>query len=235
MSKLLVFGATGRTGRHVVRLAHAASLRPIAAVRDLRAGATLVGNPRFIGVDMLKPESVEAAFSDALPDVAICAAGGRGNIDVDGDGVIAVIDACRRANVKRLIIVTSLGCGDSGQYASPALVKAIGPVLAAKTRAEQHVAATDLDWTIVRPGGLLDQPASGMGVLYDDPRVHGRVTCEDLAVLLIHLIDQSASYRRVLSAVDSATVSGPDAPRLFVVTDEHFRLSNMSRVKEGVA
>lgn len=235
MRKLLVFGATGRTGRHVVRFAPAAALEPIAAVRDLHAGATIPGGLRIIGADMLKPPSVGAALSEALPDAVICVAGGRGNIDVDSDGFIAVINACRQAGMKRLIIVTSLGCGDSQPFASPALLKAIGPVLAAKTRAEEHVAASDLDWTIVRPGGLLDQPANGMGALYDDPRVHGRITCEDLALLLVKLVDQPASYRQTLTAVDSITVSGPARPRLFAAADKDFRVSSMSSRKEGVA
>ncbi|MCC6889283.1 MAG: SDR family oxidoreductase [Hyphomicrobiales bacterium] len=220
MKSVLIFGATGRTGRHLCRLAGAAGYRPIAAGRDPRLMASLPGSPLCVAADLLLPDTVESALRSTSPDAVISVVGGRGTIAVDGEGVMTMIESCRRADVRRVLIATSLGCGDSRDHASPALLNAIGSVLDAKTRAERHLTATGLDWTIVRPGGLLDQEPNGKGALYDDPRVHGRITCGDLAALMTGLIDQRSSIRRVLSAVDTLTVSGPEDRRLFVIGDD---------------
>lgn len=215
MKKLFIAGATGRTGRHLCQLAALSGFQTIAASRDPRSATDLPGSPLCVAADLLQPEQVDAALRETSPDAVICTVGGRGNSDADSDGVMTLVDACRRNNVRRVVLVTSLGCGDSRNYASAKLLEAIGHVLDAKTRGERHLATSGLDWTIVRPGGLLDQPANGKGTLFDDPRVHGRITCGDLASLLIGLVGQASAIGSTLSAVDTLTLSGPDDPRIF--------------------
>lgn len=218
MADLLVFGASGRTGRHLCELAGPAGWQPVAAVRDPIAFARLGNGVRCVKADLLDPASVTEAMRSTAPQAVICVVGGRSDIRVDSDGVMAVTTACHERGIKRLIVVTSLGCGDSEHYASPALLRAIGPVLAAKTHAERHLTISGLDWTIVRPGGLLEQDASGTGALYADPRVHGRISCRDLATLLLALVNEPASIGKILSAVDTASVTGPASPHRFTFT-----------------
>jgi len=222
MSSVFVFGASGRTGRHVVALARAAGLDALPVVRDHAAAVRLEIDPgcaeRALVADLRDPGSVERALRarGALRAV-ISVVGGRGDTFADGDGSIGLIDACVAAGVERFVLATSLGCGDSAEHASAALLRAIGAVLREKTRAEAHLAASTLAWTIVRPGGLSDTAATGGGALFDDPRVHGRIGCRDLAALLVALVRVPASVGRRLSAVDLATLSAPAEPRRFVV------------------
>jgi uncharacterized protein YbjT (DUF2867 family) len=114
--------------------------------------------------------------------------------------------------VRRIVPVSSLGCGDSRRYASDKLLAAIGAVLDAKTRAEDQLHSLDLDWTIVRAGGLTDGEATGGGALYEDPRVHGRISRADLAGLILTCLAAEDTVHKVLSAVDRATLSGPPDP-----------------------
>ncbi|NJL50329.1 MAG: NAD(P)H-binding protein [Blastochloris sp.] len=153
----------------------------------------------------------------AIPDAAISTIGSGGDLRADDEGVRNIADACLAEGVRRLIVVTSLGCGGSRAYASARLLEAIGEVLAAKTRAEAHIVTLALDWTIVRPGGLIDGEANGRGALFEDERVHGRITCRDLAALLLALARDGGSAGRILSAVDELSLSGPEAPLRYSV------------------
>jgi uncharacterized protein YbjT (DUF2867 family) len=209
--RLLVFGAGGRTGRHLCDLAAKAGFGVAAGVRRANAVA-LPDGVREIVADALDPLSLHAALAAARPDVAVSTVGSGGDLRVDDEGVRNIADACLAEGVRRLIVVTSLGCGGSRAHASERLLAAIGEVLAAKTRAEAHIVTLPLDWTIVRPGGLIDGEANGAGALFEDERVHGRITCRDLAALLVALARDGASVGRVLSAVDEPSLSGPDDP-----------------------
>lgn len=208
--QLLVFGATGRTGSRLVDLAHGAGWSVTAAVRDPTRTHLVAAGSAIAVADALSRPQVEAALDEARPDVVVSALGGRGDTMVDDLGVGNLADACATAGIRRLIVVTSLGCGGSRAHASPRLLEAIGEVLAAKTRGEDALVASDLDWTIVRPGGLGDETATGRAVLVEDETVHGRIACADLARLLLDLVDDPSSIRRILSAVDPSL---PIVPR----------------------
>jgi uncharacterized protein YbjT (DUF2867 family) len=211
--RVLVFGATGRTGQHFTALARRAGLAVHAAGRDPARLAALAGNGGSSAVDVLDPSAVEAAIRAASPDAIVSVIGGRqGEVWADEAGNIAIADAARRAGTRRLIQVSSLGCGDSRAHASERLLAAIGTVLEAKTRAEDHLRALDLDWTIIRPGGLTETAATGTGALYEDARVHGRIACADLAGLILSCLRAPHTVRKVLSAVDRASLSGPPDP-----------------------
>ena len=207
--RLLVFGAGGRTGRHLCDLAAASGFRVVAGVRRAN-GAALADGGREIVADALDPLSLHAALAAVKPDVVISTIGSGGDIRVDDEGVRNIADACLAEGVRRLIVVTSLGCGGSRAHASARLLEAIGEVLAAKTRAEAHIVTLPLAWTIVRPGGLVDGEANGLGALFEDERVHGRIACRDLAALLLALARDGGSVGKVLAAVDEASLSGPD-------------------------
>lgn len=213
--RLLVFGAAGRTGCLLADRALAAGWQVTAAVRTSGSGSRLPSGATLVTVDVLDRAATLRAVAAATPHVVISCIGGRGDSRPDDEGVRHIADGCVAAAVKRLLVVTSLGCGASRAHASPRLLEAIGDVLAAKTRAEEHVVALPLAWTVVRPGGLLDGVATGGGTLFEDERIHGSITCADLAALILALADDAESHRRILSAVDIATLSGPPDARRY--------------------
>lgn len=212
--RVLIFGATGRTGRQLVPQAVRQGIGVHAAGRDGARLAELGNAVEASSVEVADPDAVEALIRSVSPDAIVSLVGGSlGSDFIDEVGNIAISTAARRAGVRRVVQVSSLGCGDSRRYASEKLVAAIGEVLQAKTRAEDHLRGLDLDWTIIRPGGLTDGEATGGGALYDDPRVHGRIARADLAALILTVLARPDTAHKVLSAVDRATVSGPPDPR----------------------
>lgn len=212
--RVLLFGATGRTGRHLARLAARDGIAVHAAGRDPARLATVDGADGRSTVDVMDAAAVDALVRRVSPDAIVSVVGGsQAGRFVDEIGNIAIAQAARAGAVGRVVQVSSLGCGDSRPHASERLVAAIGPVLDAKTRAEDHLRSLDLAWTLLRPGGLVDGEATGGGALYDDPRVHGRIACADLAALVLACLSAPGTARKVLSAVDRATLAGPPDPR----------------------
>jgi uncharacterized protein YbjT (DUF2867 family) len=214
--RVLVFGATGRTGQCLIALAERAGVRVHAAGRDPARLAVLPKGTETSLVDVSDASKVRAVAQAAAPAAIISLIGGQHAL-VDESGNILIANAALHAGIRRVIQVSSLGCGDSRAYASERLLAAIGTVLEAKTRAEDHLRGLDLDWTIIRPGGLTDGEATGNGAFYDDPRVHGRISRADLAALILACLTAEHTIGKVLAAVDRTTLSGPSDPREFAV------------------
>lgn len=210
--RILIFGATGRTGRHLVARAAARGWTVHAAGRDPERLLDLVGAANASVVDLDDAAAVVEAVRRTAPEVIVSSVGGAepDGWRVDEAGNDAISNAAARCCVRRLVQISSLGCGDSRPFASDRIIAAIGPVLEAKTRAEDRLRALDLDWTIVRPGGLTDGDPTGSGALYADPRVHGRITRADLAELVLRIVASPTTDRLILSAVDRTTL--PDEP-----------------------
>ncbi|EME71047.1 hypothetical protein H261_04777, partial [Paramagnetospirillum caucaseum] len=129
---------------------------------------------------------------------------------VDHLGNVNVADTAKAFGASRMVLVTSLGCGDSRAYASERLLDAIGEVLLAKTQAEDHLRASGVPHVIVRPGGLVGDPPTGQGALYGDARVHGRITRPDLAAVLLPCLTDRLVLGRTLSAIDRTRLAAPD-------------------------
>src|ERR1700733_5761895 len=77
---------------------------------------------------------------------------------VDRGASVLMADAAERAGVRRFIQISSMGAGQPPQ---PGADEVWAAYITAKTAAEDDLRSRDLDWTILRPGGLTDAPATG--------------------------------------------------------------------------
>ena len=90
--------------------------------------------------------------------------------------------------------------------------------LRAKAEADQAVIASDREWTVVRPGGLTDDPGTGRVRLDSEP-FRGRVTRDDVAAVLAGLLPDPRASRRVLylgggdTPIEQAVEEAVDAAR----------------------
>jgi uncharacterized protein YbjT (DUF2867 family) len=98
---------------------------------------------------------------------------------VDLEGAVKLIDAARQTSVKRYVIVSSIGADDPAAGGEQ-----MRPYLEAKAEADRAVADSGLDWTIVRPGRLTDDPGSGRVTVTTDTSARGEVSREDVARVL---------------------------------------------------
>jgi uncharacterized protein YbjT (DUF2867 family) len=114
---------------------------------------------------------------------------------VDRDASVLMADAAGRAGVRRFVQVSSMGAGQPPQPGSGEVWAAY---IAAKTAAEADLRARDLDWTILRPGGLTDIPATGQIRLAPPPVPAGSVPRADVAAVIAALLDNPGTRHQTL-------------------------------------
>lgn len=166
--KLVVFGATGGTGRRVVERALEAGHEVVAVARRPEAIATAHERLRVVRGDVLERASVEEVVRGA--DAVISAIGPANNRHpgtLISDGTANLVHACEASGVKRLVLESGLMVG-TGAGLSPlgkvalAIFRRLNRALTDDKRlAEARLTASGLDYVIVRPPVLDDSPPAG--------------------------------------------------------------------------
>ncbi len=163
--KLVIFGATGGTGQEVVRQAVEGGHTVTAFVRDPSRLNDENGQVKVIAGDINDPEAVAEAVSGQ--DAVVCALGSRElkATSVRTDGTINIIQAMQNKNLKRLVVVSAMGIGESWDTLPLASKLFFATVLRSARidheSQESAVRESGLDWTIIRPSGLTDGPRTG--------------------------------------------------------------------------
>jgi uncharacterized protein YbjT (DUF2867 family) len=201
---VLVFGATGKLGTEIVQDLREHGDQVTAFVRSSSDRSQLepLGVNFAVG-DVMDPATVQAAFAAGSFDAAIAAIAGLAVPGLDGEGNINVADAAAAAGVQRIILISTVGAGDSRDAAPLISRLALSKVLPQKTAAEEHFRASGLDYTIIRPGGLPPGVVpTGRGILSDDPATMGFIKRPDLARLVVGVLYDDRTIGKTLAAVD---------------------------------
>lgn len=120
---------------------------------------------------------------------------------VDRAAAVLVADAAIAAGVRRHLQISSI---NADAAPPPGEGDVFGAYLRAKKAAEDDLRARKLDWTILRPGRLTDDPPTGTVRL--GPKVEsGAVTRADVAAVVVALLDEPASVGQVLELVGGDT------------------------------
>jgi uncharacterized protein YbjT (DUF2867 family) len=209
---VLVAGATGGTGRHVVTELLAAGYRVRALVRD-PALASCVFSPAvdLAAADVTSPSTLaDSLFRDICAVVSTI--GGRapfgrsGFRAIDWLGNKSLINAARRANIARFVMVTA---GSAGRKTFPhSLPFAPYPW---KGRAEEHLKQSGLGYTIIAPGGLTDLPGNHVGVRLAprDEYSVGRISRADVAAVIVACMDAANTLGQTITMInDPAMAAG---------------------------
>jgi putative NADH-flavin reductase len=160
--KLAVFGATGKTGLEIVKQALDQGHIVTAFVRDAARLTIEDEHLTFVTGDVFDPVSVAQAIQEQ--DAVICSLGSNelGRTTVRSEGTANIIKAMKENHVNRLVVITAMGVGES--WSTLSLVnKLFFATLLRNTRQDHEkqevlVKESDLDWTIIRPSGLTDDP-----------------------------------------------------------------------------
>ena len=169
--KLLIFGASGRTGMELVKQGLAQGHEVTAFVRDPKK---IVLNHPMLHVAQGDVEDFRSIEQAMQGQEAVLSALGSPTLkpnSIISDGIKSIIEAMNRCGVRRLICESSLGVGDSNHLIGGSfgglvfrflfMGYILKHVFADKEIEEKHIQESGLDWTIVRPGGLTDEPATG--------------------------------------------------------------------------
>ena len=162
--KLIIFGATGGTGRQCVDQALGQGHEVTAFVRRPEALAMQHPDLTIVQGDITDAGAVGRAITGH--DAVISALGTRGGPAVLPEGTRHILDAMQAAGVRRSLWVSSFGAGDSlqqmGWLSQTLIVKGLlRKAIEEKNAQEQIIMASGGDWIIARPGGLTDGPLTG--------------------------------------------------------------------------
>ncbi len=206
--RIVIAGGHGQIALRLERLlagrgdSVAGLIRNPAQASDLRDTGT---EPVLCDLEATDTATVAGLLAGA--DAVVFAAGagpgsGAARKDtVDRAAAVLLADAAERAGVRRYLMVSSIGAGTGPR---PGVDPVFAAYLHAKTAAEEDLRRRDLDWTILRPGGLTNEP--GTGRVHLAARVErGRVSRDDVAAVLVALLDTPASARLVLEMVAGDT------------------------------
>ena len=160
--RILVIGGTRGTGREVVKQALERGHQVVALARKPSNVKIQDARLRVAEGDVMKPESLDAAMANV--DAVVCALGHKrwlGPSNTLSEGTRNIIRAMERHGVKRLVVVTSLGVGDSFGRLGLVFTLFTMPVILPfyffdKGRQERVVRESALEWVIVRPGQLIN-------------------------------------------------------------------------------
>ena len=194
--KIVVFGSTGGTGKEVVIQALEAGHEVTAFVRD--ASCLMIQNENLSVVtgDVFDADAVARAVQGQ--DAIVCALGSGSDLKkttIRTTGTENIIKGMQTHNVKRIMVVSAMGVGESWDDLS-LMNKFFFAVLLKSSRTDHEkqeaaVKQSGLDWTIVRPSGLIDKPRSGT---YDVgeriPAKTSQISRADVADLILKELEQ---------------------------------------------
>jgi uncharacterized protein YbjT (DUF2867 family) len=167
-------------------------------VSDVRAAG---GEAVVVDLENATTEHVAEAIAGV--DAVVFAAGAgpgsgaRRKDTVDRAASVLLADAAQAAGIRRYVQVSAMGLDRADD---PATDQVFAAYLRAKDAADQDLVARDLDWTILRPGRLTDDPGVGTATLAE--RVSpGAVTRDDVATVIVGLLDRPTTAGKTLELV----------------------------------
>jgi uncharacterized protein YbjT (DUF2867 family) len=199
---VVIAGAHGKIGLRLAALLAGRGDVVTGVVRnpDHRADLERAGASAAV-VDLESASAEELGAHLMGADAVVFAAGagpgsGAARKDtVDRAAAELLATAAQVAGVRRYLLVSSPGVDAPPE---PGTDEVWAAYLRAKKAAEEALRATDLDWTILRPGRLTDDPGTGRVLLAPPPVERSDVTRDDTAAVLAALLDAPRTARRVL-------------------------------------
>lgn len=224
-SNIAVFGGNGLTGSEVVYQALDRGIKVTAFCRDpsklsvpAGSGGAAAGTPlandnlKTVQGSVTELDDVRKVFADGDVDGVVVALGGK-TADVGKtmltDGTTNIITAMKEAGISRVAVVTSIGAGDSEKQApfffKVLMYTAMKSIFADKNNQEDLFfkgPGKDLDFTVVRPGGLtVDPPTGTINVIKGEA---GSISRADVADFLIGAIaDEDFPYLKQAPCISS--------------------------------
>ena len=201
--RVLVAGANGQVGQHIVRFLAEGGHEVRAVIRNedqVPRLRELGGEPIVADLEGEVGHTVEGC--DA---VIFSAGGGPGSgaekkETVDRQGAVKLIEAAKEHGARRYIMVSAMGAADPESGS-----EAMQPYLFAKARADQALEESGLDYTIVRPGSLTDDPGTGTVEAAESLGRRGEIPREDTARVIAVALEKENTFGKAFEVLSGAT------------------------------
>lgn len=204
--KILVVGANGQIGKQVVHLLSETSDHTVTAMirKEEQVGYfTEKGIKTVLASLEDTVDDLQKAIGDAEAVIFTAGSGGSTGYDktllIDLDGAVKTIEAAEKANVKRYIMVSALQADNRENWNEK-----IKPYYVAKHYADKALMNSELTYTIVRPGGLLNDAGTGK-ITVGKNLTSGTIPREDVAKTIVASISEQATFNKSFDVISGET------------------------------
>jgi uncharacterized protein YbjT (DUF2867 family) len=189
---IVVAGGHGQIGLRLLRLLAERGDRARGLIRNPEHAAELEAVGAEAVLCDLEAEEDIAPFVTGADAVVFAAGAGPGSgparkQTMDLGGAVKLIDGAKANGTGRYVIVSSIGANHPERASEQ-----MRPYIEAKAEADRRLAESGLDWTVVRPGRLTDEPGTGLVRVGTDIG-SGQVPRDDVAATLVAVLDADAT------------------------------------------
>jgi len=204
---VVVAGGHGKVGLRLLRLLAQRGDRARGLIRNPDHARDLeeVGAEAVVcDLEAAEPENVAECVAGA--DAIVFAAGaGAGSgperkRTMDYGGAAKLIRAAQEGQIPRYVMVSAMGTLHPEHWSEQ-----MRPYYEAKANADREVADSGLDYTIVRPGGLTDDPGSDLVAAAPDLGRYGQIPRDDVAATLLACLDEPNTIRKAFDLLEGET------------------------------
>ena len=204
MSRIVIVGGHGKVALHLARILLERSDAEDQVTSVFRspdhADDVSATGARPVVADIEKLDTDRLADLLAGHDAVVFSAGAGGGdpartYAVDRDAAIRTIDAAAQSGVRRFVMVSYFGAGPDHGVSED---NPFYPYAEAKAAADAHLRASDLDWTVLGPGRLTLQPATGKIAVGADAADKAEVSREDVALVAAAALNDDSTIRRTI-------------------------------------
>lgn len=207
--KVFQIGAAGGVGRRLAALLVAEGHEVTGMVRRPdQAGAVTATGAEVVAGDLVESSVEQLAELIGGHDAVVFSAGAHGTgrdqtALIDGVGLEKAAAAAEQAGARRFLLVSVFP--DAGRGGEPQ--EGFEHYMRVKKSADVHLAGTSLDWVILRPGTLRDEP--GDGQVTAGPAIeYGDVRRDNVAAFLAAVLVDPAVSREIVELTDGSTPVG---------------------------
>ncbi|SOC38642.1 SDR family oxidoreductase [Ureibacillus acetophenoni] len=205
--KVLIVGANGQIGKEVVKLLHESSeysVRAFVRSEDQLKAYENQGVEAILGNLEGTVEQIAEAVKGCDAVVFTAGSGGHTGYDktllIDLDGAVKVMEAAEKVGANRFIMVSALQAHNRENWNQKII-----PYYVAKHYADRMLVQSNLNYTIIRPGGLLNEPGTGKVQIAENLE-RSTVPREDVAKTIVEVIKAENTFRKSFDLVSGDTV-----------------------------
>ena len=200
--KVIVFGATGKTGQHVCRQALEQGHEVTAFTRSANKLDRRDSNLQVASGDVTDPDGVSHAVANHHAAIVVLGSNGLRDKTTLTTGTGNIVAGMTQHNVGRLVVLSAAGVGESWRQISwlarVLFLTMLRNIYSDHAKQEAVVRSSSLDWTIVRAAILKDGPASGSHIPGNTGKVT-QISREDLAEFLVSQLEDGEYRKRAIS------------------------------------
>jgi len=212
--KVVIFGATGFSGKAILKETLSKQHEVTVLVRNKSAVSIQDKNLTIVEGNVLDRQAVAVVLKNCDAVIQCLGVGGKGNAKPTtfiSDATKIIVEEMEEQDIKRLIVMSNVGAGNSVSFQPWIFTKIILPyfmkwlkvLIDDKNRMEPIIMNSQLDWTIVRCPKILDKTANGTyNPTLDGKRLKLSITLGDIAIFIVQLLTD-ASYSKQAPSISN--------------------------------